>query len=1511
MEASQLTRQLWTYLTDDPVDRTSRQIEHPAVLCTQFCHGKGRELPRCLSRVAPALLVKVCNLVLDCIPMIGSVLREVSGQICQAVSTQSSPSEFSFLVTFNITNIIGTTVLNSSARADVQSFIILGLSSNTAVSYEARTTRVPAATTCSIVMDILFDPLLRVDDSDASIPIVAKDAEATQQKDSNTQQPEVTPEDDSVASSSHFPADNQRTSGASSQQKSSVGRSWKFAKQSIVVGGASPAEESAAMRKIGTQDNLGPMVNAPPPDVAPSHEPPPRPRSFLELVLSSGSYKHKSTTSQAKEDEALARAQAQNNNISTSDTPADNGPPHFSAATIKIPAKNLGQYPRSEETGGQAVAQPEFRENKDPVAHTPVQNAPGREPPAGVSAYQDSGGQVPEQTKTQQNDELPTTSSPERTISQGTSATMDSLMKLFDALILSQDEGAKAAADTGPGENENPAVGARSDLQDELPVTAPENQLSVSTDDTQPADCNPGNVSPSGSEDNVAEEQLITNWPHARVHWLDVSDPPKANLYAQSKSTLPYAACLRHWHSMVSLTHSAEYTQITPEEWEIIAAPLRKKAYASWKRLNELMEGYGDTIIDAWRGDKGADESGPSGKKKRKLLRNKRMKLIAKFWPNMASKPRPDLQVFKDRKPTDDLLPDPLVDADLLPQDTELDFESSPSPEDKSAQRIREALLWPHMNTEYLTTRWWYLTQMLQRRAASRPDYFAQQDMPPGRQDMLELFIRLKNVPNNFTIIFGDAPESLGPDDKPDPDMSDQDYGRLISTDQIGNVSIALSMKEVIPAGQGLLLLEVQEKLYAFLADMANAIFGSRPKTGLTASSGKNISRIYERWLTSSASAMMQLVWVADERDEAPYCVSQAPGGLRYHIAGFLECRRMFSEALLKAKCGEALDHWDLLRSDIGYFKETITQWKEHRVEMLFHTKGRTSPPPDLDDFSVWAHAIKDCVTAAFQKLIYWDEASRRMEPVSQLTLRGNSIHREVVGAPHPTDNSDAESLARARCSLYSFLSQWEGPSLLLLRKLWTFAPSLRRYSRRITQESSSTLDSSLPPEEDDDWRYEQDSEDEPLQKRKSREYLEWLFNSLFDRKVRFVLGMQTILDELDILMSSLPLSEHGILDSDIVSSQIADLAALSEVFHNEFRSERNSKYEMLETSREYRTHLIEEELKFDHRWKGGYKIREERLDKPENDAELKEARAQRAQGAWTFEGSSKMWFLGIPIVKPLKMKGNAKELEGEEVAFRKFWRKFDDELQAAHVCRWVRNGGDVLEYIKPPKWLSPEALQNYVKEEDRGIGGRRVQPQRPFKVSSKTGTPSEFDEDSDDHIEDEDDGEERLGRRHRQLKIRLDVDEQALNVFKIMLVPATEGWNPAPVPWKDFIHALLQADFKVFCRYGREWMAVPPQELLSLAFMFRQPRPGTRLTVATLRRYGLRLVWSTNGKLAYSQFSKRGTGEAADKSNFKGNSVTGGENVLESGYWLGTPYSVLQKTDPVEKPPRRESTWR
>lgn len=66
------------------------------------------------------------------------------------------------------------------------------------------------------------------------------------------------------------------------------------------------------------------------------------------------------------------------------------------------------------------------------------------------------------------------------------------------------------------------------------------------------------------------------DWRDAADHWFDATDPPRANLGAKS---LPRAASLRHWHSMVSPTHSAVYTAISPKEWEEIAYPLREKAH--------------------------------------------------------------------------------------------------------------------------------------------------------------------------------------------------------------------------------------------------------------------------------------------------------------------------------------------------------------------------------------------------------------------------------------------------------------------------------------------------------------------------------------------------------------------------------------------------------------------------------------------------------------------------------------------------------------------------------------------------------------------------------------------------------------------------------------------------------------------------------------------------------------------------------------------------------------------
>lgn len=98
------------------------------------------------------------------------------------------------------------------------------------------------------------------------------------------------------------------------------------------------------------------------------------------------------------------------------------------------------------------------------------------------------------------------------------------------------------------------------------------------------------------------------------------------------------------------------------------------------------------------------------------------------------------------------------------------------------------------------------------------------------------------------------------------------------------------------------------------------------------------------------------------------------------------------------------------------------------------------------------------------------------------------------------------------------------------------------------------------------------------------------------------------------------------------------------------------------------------------------------------------------------------------------------------------------------------------------------------------------------------------------------------------------------------MFVPASKDWNPQPLPWRDFEHALLQADYKMSCRYGRAWFVAPPLGPSRCNHIFRQPSHGEKLTVAALRRFGVRMGWASYGMLDFSQFSSRDAGETKEQ---------------------------------------------
>lgn len=798
---------------------------------------------------------------------------------------------------------------------------------------------------------------------------------------------------------------------------------------------------------------------------------------------------------------------------------------------------------------------------------------------------------------------------------------------------------------------------------------------------------------PSKGDDNQHTAQPATNDVHDAEH---MTKPPQT------------IARLRHWHSMVSPTHSVVEEEITPKEWERRAKPLRKSAYSSWVRLSKLIERYEETFINRWRN---------GGAKRRKDL-------ILQHWPDMAPLRRPDLQAFMSRKPTDEPLPDP----------------SDESFKHSSAQQIRQAVLWPYMDIEHLGSKWLYFVQLLHSRARESMGYFALQDMPPSRQDFLGLFIRFKTVSSHYMVIaenvFGFA------------QLENKSYGQLVSIEDDETSSWAIADKYIMHPGLGLVLLEIQERLYKFLLDVCMAIIHDVSEALLES----NVGIKPDPGLISTATAASQQAWTADERDEAPYSGSDA----QYYTIDNREAQRRFNQNLIEAKLNEASDHWALLRYDPGYFVETITQWRDHSVEMLLDTKGCAS---SLSDSDIWLKAVEDCVMTAFQKMLFWDEMLRRMYFLQRGFLQTRSLGGENSAA-YPNNGEWIAHAELRRSFLYNYLSYYEDGLVRHLKKLWTFSPRLRPYSRRmlgerLTCESSASsvtlgrghnenektetkVKGTETADDDDSWRYDQDHEyeqlhtnGEPPKKRKPWEYYEWLFSCLYDDKARSVLGTQTLLNELDYLVNSSaeatisPPPEHWML-SDLVNWHISDLATHTEVFDGEFKSPRDSMHHILNSLRENESWLAHEALMFRIRATG---------------AGLGGNMAMK--GPFTFQGSPTIWSLGVPIDgrfdypldKAVKTEEDQKKLIEATKALHHFWIIFNREVGAQKVCHWIRNHNELV--IPDP----PEIIRQHIVERQAqlGIPADDVAP----KLSSHAGS----------------------GRRHSMLQIRLDVDKRALKV--------------------------------------------------------------------------------------------------------------------------------------------------
>ncbi|KAJ0421360.1 hypothetical protein BJY00DRAFT_323347 [Aspergillus carlsbadensis] len=246
-----------------------------------------------------------------------------------------------------------------------------------------------------------------------------------------------------------------------------------------------------------------------------------------------------------------------------------------------------------------------------------------------------------------------------------------------------------------------------------------------------------------------------------------------------------------------------------------------------------------------------------------------RLKILLDAWPAMPSAHRPDFDAF---------------------------FRESASGRGMK-KKHKEYYMWPHINREDLSDAR-PLLLLLNARGRNPPSAFAAADI-----DAMHLGLTSKAIIpiflNEHVLMLNGFTENT------------HEYGKL---------------KQFMP-GEGLLVLEAQQKVLAFLEKCCRLILHDIP----------------EETIVSDSFPVQPEPQLKRESEVAGFdSLAVMAADALYRLPAKLNLDRIYS--LLRAKASAAEDHIWSLREDPGYFASTLHDAKEHRQEMLRDWNGSAHP---------------------------------------------------------------------------------------------------------------------------------------------------------------------------------------------------------------------------------------------------------------------------------------------------------------------------------------------------------------------------------------------------------------------------------------------------------------------------------------------------------------------------------------------------------------------------------------
>ena len=769
----------------------------------------------------------------------------------------------------------------------------------------------------------------------------------------------------------------------------------------------------------------------------------------------------------------------------------------------------------------------------------------------------------------------------------------------------------------------------------------------------------------------------------------------------------------------------------TPQEVRSKARVLSEKVLGNWKLLSNIIERHEATIQKRWI----------------KKTKEQRKKILLGAWPKMSLSHRPDFAAFKTK------------------------------PAGQTGDSRRGAYMWPYINLEDLLKSKVLFLLLLNSRGRNKPDAFAQADLNACRFGLITSALVPVFLNEHVMMFTGrDTPET---------------YGELIGWSDHPEAFHWLTSQRGANPGEGLFILEIQERLYKFLVDCCSAVLHDISEEALA---DPTVSIAPEPPSVSSNEA--GLASLATTAAEAPY-----------RLPANLDLKRL--ESLVAAKLSAAEDHVWTLREDPGYFTETVLDWKEHRQECL----------PDMQRRK---HPVFNSLT---QERIFWERVIGN-SIVSALVLieTWGSVHEQVVALQRLKEKyADSISPGKDLPEEYAFafyrldhhLRQFSKGPINTLKTGFAASPPIRPYFVRLPQDPTNTIIKI--------------TKRAGLAEDQTRDELIWIFTTMFDEHQLHLAGLNTLIDELERMMESDTKAKEFI--SLWVTDKISDLSVFSQCIHQ------IELYQPWAATFETEMATREDELNRDY---------------SKTQKSIEAYVRTKFGGSITSLGTPSGGRFYYPVEKRRTRENTEAMMQAEE-NLDAFWRAVDRELMSKSSIsprlqkllsqRVLQRTPEWVEPAKSPKpgtaapdisiLSKPLSELHFQLEQstERTINRERLLAP---KTKVKTRGAAQLVETTSET--------EPLDRHRPDTQPTFAVDNRALKTFKTLFFTPSTSSQPGEVAWGDFLHAMSSTGFTAEKLYGSVWQFTPTRLDVERSIQFHEPHPSGKIPFTIARRHGRRL---------------------------------------------------------------------